>query len=175
MMISPPQSDEYAAYYGRYIQLVPPGSDLLVLMSSQSDALRQLLQSVSEEQANACPAPGEWSVKEVIGHLSDVERIFAYRAVWIARGEKTPLPGFDQDVFSRGTDFNRRTLADLVEEFNLQRRANVLCFSVLTADEVSRLGTASDNPFSVRALLYVLAGHVIHHMDSLREVYRVEG
>lgn len=175
-MIQPPQADEFAPYYGGYIQRVPPGADLFALLAAQPGELRALLQAVSETQANARPKPGEWSIKEVIGHLNDTERIFAYRALRIARGDTTPLPGFEQDDYVRGTDFNQRTLADLLDEFAAQRQANVLCFKVLTAAEIERRGsTTSGTPFSVRALLYMLAGHVMHHIESLTVDYKVGG
>jgi uncharacterized damage-inducible protein DinB len=174
-MISFPQADEYFSYYGAYIQRVPPESDLFAVLRQQPDELRALLQNVSDEQANVRPAPGEWSIKEVLGHVVDVERIFAYRALCIARADPTPLPGIEQDDYVRGTDFNRRAVPDLVEEFGLLRRANILSFQYLTDEEAARRGTASGYPFSVRALLYVLAGHVIHHMESLKTTYNVRG
>lgn len=172
-MIPRPQADEYAPYYGRYIQRVAEGADLFALLSSQPNDLHTLLAAISDEAANAYPAPGEWSIKEVIGHLNDTERIFAYRALRIARGDTTPLPGFEQDDYVRGTDFNGRSLADLLDEFAAQRRANVLCFQPLTDAENVRRGTASNNPFSVRALLYMMAGHVLHHVESLQTDYHV--
>jgi uncharacterized damage-inducible protein DinB len=174
-MIPRPQTDEYGPYYDRYIQRVPAGSDVLAFLNSQPDELRRLLESVSEEQADARPGPNEWSIKEVIGHLCDVERIFAYRALCCARGDTTPQPGFEQDDYVRATDFNGRPLADLVDEFAFQRRANLLCFKPLTEAELVRRGTASDNPVSTRALLFILAGHVVHHIESLKTTYRVEG
>ena len=172
-MIPFPQADEHIPYYGNYIKLVPQGTDILALLNQQPDELRTLLQHVSDEQANVRPAPGEWSIKEVVGHLCDTERILAYRAVCIARGDQTPLAGFEPDDYVNGTDFNVPSLPDLVEEFELQRRANVLCFRSFTTEEAARRGTASGNPFSARALLYLLGGHVIHHMDSLKMVYKV--
>jgi uncharacterized damage-inducible protein DinB len=175
MMLPRPQPDEYAPYYGRYVQQIPEGSDIFALLSSQPDELRTLLQSVSDAQANVRPAPGEWSVKEVIGHICDAERIFAYRALRIARGDTKPLAGFEQDDYVRATDFNARSLPDLIEEFTFQRRANVLCFKPLTEAETLRRGTASDSPVSVRALLYMMGGHVIHHIISLKTDYKVGG
>lgn len=174
-MIPHPQADEYGAYYEGYIQRVPEGSDLFALLGKQPDDLHALLQGVSDAQANARPAPGEWSVKEVMGHLCDTERVFAYRAMRIARNDTTPLPGFEQDDYVRATDFNARSLADLIEEFSLQRRANLICFKPLTEAEIMRRGTASNNPFSVRALLYIMAGHVLHHVQSLKTDYKVGG
>jgi hypothetical protein len=174
-MTHPPAPDEHAPYYSQYIHLVPPGGDLFALMAAQPGELRALLQPVTEAQADAFPAPGEWSIKGVIGHLNDAERVMAYRAMRIGRGDTTPLPGFDHDLLARGTDFNQRSLADLLDEFESQRRANVLCFRALTESEIDRRGTASDNPFSVRALLYTLVGHVSHHVLSLRDVYKLAG
>ena len=174
-MIQPPQSDEYAEYYGGYINRVPQGADLFALLAAQPGELRTLLQKVTEAQADVRPKLGEWSVKEVIGHINDTERIFAYRALRIARGDTTPLPGFEQDDYVRGTDFNRRTLADLLDEFAAQRSANVLCFKPLTEAESERRGTASNNPASVRAVLFMMAGHVMHHVESLTVDYKVGG
>lgn len=172
-MIPCPQSDEYGAYYAGYIQRVPEGSDLLAFLSQQPDELRALVQPVSDQQAAVHPAPGEWSVKEVLGHIVDTERVFAYRAMRIARGDATPLAGFEQDDYVRATSFNDRSLTDLVDEFDYQRRANILCFKALTAEESQRRGTTRDNPASVRALLYIMAGHVAHHVESLKTVYKV--
>lgn len=172
-MIARPQANEHAPYYGGYINLVPEDADVLALMTTQAAELRTLLQKVTDEQANVRPAPGEWSVKEVVGHVSDTERIFAYRALCIGRGDKTPLPGFEQDDYARATDFNTRSLADLLDEFDFQRRANVLTFKGFTAADIDQLGTASGNPMSTRALLYILAGHVTHHIISLRDDYKV--
>jgi hypothetical protein len=111
----------------------------------------------------------------VVGHLNDCERIIAYRALRIGRGDSTPLPGFDHDLLMSGTDFNQRSLGDLLDEFACQRQANGLCFGAFTEAEIDRRGTASDNPFSTRALLYLLAGHVMHHIASLKDVYKVGG
>jgi hypothetical protein len=174
-MIPFPQADEYFTYYAGYIQRVPQGSDLFAILSQQPEELRALLQNVPDAQANVRPAPGEWSIKEVVGHICDTERVFAYRALRMARADTTPLPGFEQDDFVRGTDFNVRSLPDLVEEFTLQRRANLVCFRPLTAEELNRRGTASGYPFSVRALLYIMAGHVMHHIESLKDTYKVGG
>jgi hypothetical protein len=172
-MIPRPQADEHGAYYLTYISRVPEGSDVIAVLSAQPDELKALLQGVSEEQANVRPAPGEWSIKEVIGHICDTERVFAFRALWAARSDAEPLPGFDQDEFVKATDFNARSLSDLVEEFSLQRRANVLCFKPLSAAELVRKGSASGNPITARAVLYMMAGHVSHHIESLQTSYHV--
>lgn len=174
-MIQPPKPDEYAPYYGGYIQRVPAGQDVFAVLTAQPAELRTLLQTVTEAAASVPPKAGEWSVKEVLGHINDTERIFAYRALCMARGDQTPLPGFEQDDYVRATDFNRRTLTDLLDEFAAQRQSNLLCFKPLTEAEIDRRGTASGNPFSVRALLFAMAGHVIHHVESLKVDYKVGG
>lgn len=172
-MIQRPQIDEYNEFYGGYVGRVPEGADILALLSGQPEALRVLLQNITDEQASIRPAPAEWSVKEVLGHVADTERVFAYRLLRIARGDQTALPGFDQDEFVNGTDFNRRSLANLLDEFELQRRANLLLAASLTVEEIDRRGVASGNPISVRAVLYILAGHVQHHIESLKTDYKV--
>jgi len=174
-MIPRPQPDEYAPYYGGYIQKVPEDANITVLLRTQPDELRALVAHLPDEQANLRPAPGEWSIKEVIGHINDTERIFAYRALRFARGDTTPLPGFEQNDYIPATDFNARSLANLVDEFDAQRRANVLCFEPLSEAELARRGTASNNPVSARALLYIMGGHVAHHLHSLRTSYGVGG
>ncbi|HVU11261.1 MAG TPA: DinB family protein [Phototrophicaceae bacterium] len=172
-MIARPHSDEYNPFYAGYIGRVPEGGDIFALMSAQPDELRALLQHVSDEQANLRPAPDEWSIKEVIGHINDAERVFAFRTMSITRGEQKALPGFEQNDYVRATDFNARSLADLVEEFALQRRANVICFQPLSEAEIDRRGTASTYPISARALLYIMVGHVMHHVESLKTSYHV--
>ena len=173
-MIARPQSDEYGEFYAGYIKRVPESSDIFALLAGQPDELRMLLERVTDEQASVRPAPAEWSVKEVIGHVNDTERIFAYRALRIARGDTTPLPGFEQNDYVTNTDFNKRSLADLLDEFEWQRRANVVCFKPLTEAEIARRGTASTLGVSARALLYIMAGHVLHHYESLKVDYHVQ-
>ena len=174
-MIEHPQPEEFAPYYAGYIQRVPVGSDIFAVLSGQAEELQTLLKAYPDAQANEHPAPGEWSVKEVIGHLCDSERVFAYRALRIARADGTPLAGFEQDDYVRATDFNARSLSSLIEEFALQRSANVVCFGALTEPELMRRGTANMNPVSVRALLFIMAGHVMHHVESLTTDYHVNG
>jgi uncharacterized damage-inducible protein DinB len=174
MMISRPYPEEYAPFYAGYIQRVPEGDDLFTLLASQPDELRQLLSQISDSDASTRPAPSEWSIKEVIGHICDTERIFAYRALRIGRGDVSPLHGFDQNNYVETGNFNRRSLSDLMEEFSLQRRANILCFQPFTEVEIARRGTASGSPVTVRALLYMMAGHVMHHLESLKTDYQVE-
>ena len=172
-MIAYPQPDEYKSFFTGYIQRVPENTDIIALLTSQPDELRKLLQNVSDKQANSRPAPGEWSIKEIMGHINDTERIFTYRALRISRNDPTPLPGFEQNDYIIATDFNARSLSDLLDEFTFQRRANILCFKPLSAEETARRGVASHAPISSRALLFVMAGHVMHHIESLKTDYKV--
>ena len=168
--ILPPSEDEYAPYYGRYIELVPAG-ELHTRLTSQPGELRALLGALDEAAAGFRPGPAEWSVKEVVGHLCDWERILSFRALCFARGDQSALPGLDPDDYVREARFDSRTLADLLEEFELLRRANALVFQALAPEHALRVGTTSGSPTSVRALLYIMAGHVTWHLRSLREDY----
>lgn len=173
-MVPRPLDGEYFPYYGNYIGRVPQGADVLDVLSSQLGELQALVSDLSDAQANARPAPGEWSVKEVLGHLVDTERVFAYRMLRFSRDDKQALPGFEQDDYVAATDFNRRTMADLLDELIFQRRANVILIHSLTDEETARVGTASGNPMSARAAIYAMAGHVAHHVESLKTSYGLE-
>ncbi len=168
-----PAETEYAPFYAGYVKRVPDEKnfDLFALLGRQADVLRVLLATLTTEQESFRPGAGEWSIKEVIGHINDAERIFAYRAMRISRGDQTSLPGFEQDDFVHESNFSARTLADLLEEFDLQRRANILQFNRISPETSLRTGTASEASISVRAALYIMAGHVEHHLESLRTDY----
>jgi hypothetical protein len=170
-MISRPTPDEYAQFYSGYVARVPEGGDVLGLLQRQPQTLADLLKGTSNEQAAQRPAPNEWSIKEVIGHLNDSERIFGYRALRFSRRDPAPLPGFEQDDYVREGSANSWTLGDLLEEFAHLRAANVLLFKHLPEDRLMLLGEASRYNVSVRALVYITAGHVEHHLESLRTVY----
>ena len=165
-----PVAGEYNAYYDRYISLVPD-EDVLVVLRRQLESTLDTLREIDEEQANARYAPGKWSVKEVVGHMIDGERVFAYRALRFARNDRTPLKGFEQDDYVAGGNFAERRLSDLAEEFEHVRRATLSLFGHLSAEAWRRSGVASDSLVSVRALAYIMAGHEAHHMRILRERY----
>ncbi|MEP7284943.1 MAG: DinB family protein [Chloroflexota bacterium] len=169
-LISRPAESEYVPFYGGYVQLVPDG-DIFGHLTEQIDTLKTLLSPLSAEQANFRFGPDEWSIKEVVGHINDAERIFSYRALRISRNDQTPLPGFDQNNYVREANFGDWTLADLLQEFELLRRANLLAFNRLSPDISLRSGTAGNGMVSVRALLYIMVGHVAHHMESLHTNY----
>ena len=165
-----PGSDEYAPYYEKYTSLVPEG-DVVETLRRQAAETLALLRSVDEEQAGSRYEPGKWSVKEVVGHVIDTERIFAYRALRFARGDRTELPGFEQDGYIENAEFDRRTLRDLAEEFEHVRGATLKLFGSLSPEAWLRRGTASGNQVSVRALAYIAAGHEAHHVNILRTRY----
>lgn len=165
-----PDATEYDPYYGKYLSLVPEG-DVVATLGSQLDLTLSFLRGLSEEQADSRYAPGKWSIKEVIGHMIDSERIFGYRALWFARNDRTPLPGYEQDDYVRAGNFGSRSMRDLADEFEQVRRANLFLFRFLDDEAWLRRGLANDAEVSVRALAYILAGHEMHHMQIIRERY----
>lgn len=169
--ITLPNSNEYFEYYGRYIEPAAARGDVLAALPKQIDEIKSALGNLSDEQALFRDAPNEWTIKEVMGHMNDVERIFSYRLLCISRNDQTPLPGFEQDDYVRESGFNAYPIADLVSEFELLRRANILAIKNMSTESTLRFGTASGNPVSARALIYILVGHVEHHMASLNEKY----
>jgi uncharacterized damage-inducible protein DinB len=165
-----PEATEYADYYANYISKVP-GSDVLNVLESQRLQMLQLFAGRSERDGSFRYAPGKWTVKEVLGHIADTERIFAYRALRIARGDQTPLPGFEQDDYVRSGAFGDRTLAGLAEEFGAVRTASVSLLRSFNEEAWSRRGMASQKEVTVRALGFMIAGHQIHHRIILEERY----
>jgi hypothetical protein len=163
-----PEPTEYAPYYEGYVGLVPE-HDIQAALTAQLDEVLTLLRPVPEAVGNLRHPPYTWSVKEVVGHLTDGERIFGYRALRISRGDTTPLASFDENEFARAANFDRFPLADLVAEFETGRRNSLWLFRHLPAEGWTRIGTASNNPVSVRALAYIMVGHVRHHLAILRK------
>lgn len=164
-----PQSGEYDPYYDRYIALIGP-EDIVAVLERQAPETVVLLKAASAK-ADFRYAPGKWSVKEVLGHVNDTERIMSYRALRIARGDKTPIEGFEQDDYVRDGNFGQRTLADLIDEFAEIRKATLALFRHLDAEAGARRGTANKNEISARALAYIIAGHELHHRRVLQEKY----
>jgi len=169
--LTTPAPEEYAAFYADYVQRAARRSDIYRSLSDQIIELHAALDSLSDSQACFKPGPNEWSIKEVMGHLNDVERVFAYRLVRGSRGDATPLPGFEQGCYVRAAEFDRYSLADLLSEFECLRRANILAIQHMTDESIDRRGTASGYTVSARALIYMMVGHVDHHMASLQEKY----
>jgi len=169
--LTPPTSDEYAEFYAGYIQRAQARGDVLAALPQQIDEIKSALGSLTDEQALFRDAPREWSIKEIMGHLNDVERVFSYRLLRVSRNDPTPLPGFEQDDFVREAGFDEYTMNDLLQEFEHLRRANILAIQNMSDKSALRVGTASGYPVGARALIYMLVGHVEHHMDSLNEKY----
>jgi len=165
-----PQAGEYGSSFQEYIDLAPE-EDVVAALEAQSEETAALLGGLSEEQASQRYAPDKWSIKQIVGHVTDGERIFAYRALSIARGETTPLPGFDQDPYVANSGADDRSISDLAAELATVRRANVMMFRALSEEAWRRIGTASDHPISVRAIAFGILGHERHHVRILRERY----
>ncbi|MCL4548975.1 MAG: DinB family protein [Bacteroidetes bacterium] len=165
-----PDQNEYAPYYHQYIKDVPQ-IDILEYLNQQLDEAVKLFSGVSEEKASFRYATDKWSVKEVLGHIMDSERIFAYRALCISRGEKNSLPGFEQNDYVANANFDKLKLADIVEEFVALRKSNLKMFGNFSDEMWTRKGIANKNEVTVRAIAYVLAGHALHHLNVVRERY----
>jgi hypothetical protein len=169
-MTARPAPSEYAPYFEKYVSLVPDG-ELRAILAAQPSHLENLLAGLTEQQALHAYAPGKWSIKELVGHVIDTERVFAYRALWIARNGKAPLPGFEQDVFAASTRFNDRPLPGLLEEFAAVRKAGMFLFSNLSEEAWQRRSIVNANEMSTRAAAYIAAGHPIYHMEILKSRY----
>jgi hypothetical protein len=170
-LISLPTTDEYAPFYGDYVQRASQREDIYAALSDQIAELRSALGSLTEAQARFKPGPQEWSIKEVAGHVNDVERVFSYRLLRVSRNDATPLPGFEQDDYVRAAGFDNYALQDLIQEFEYLRRANLLAINNMSEESTRRRGTTNGMTVSARALIYMIVGHVDHHMASLQEKY----
>jgi DinB superfamily len=167
-----PRPGTYGDFYHKYIALVPDG-DLRRLLPVIFDANFRALRTITAEQEQHRYAPGKWSIREAVGHMADAERVFSYRAMRVARGDTTPLPGFDENAFVREARYGDIPLDQILGELMAVHAATILLFENLEDAAWDRVGTASNAPISVRALAYVIAGHELHHMNVLRERYGV--
>ncbi|WP_028608438.1 DinB family protein [Paenibacillus harenae] len=165
-----PSKEEYNANNEIYIGLVGEGSITDIVARQLNDTIK-MLEVITEEQADYRYAPGKWSLKEVIGHMTDSERVMSYRLLRIARGDKTPLPGFNQDDFMQYSPFAGWTLADLLEDYKAVRQATLTLLRGLSAEAWTRVGTSNNTDTSARALAYIIAGHERHHLNIIREKY----
>jgi hypothetical protein len=165
-----PQDGEHAPYYSKYVDRVPDG-DIIQMLQTQITETRALLAGVTEAQGDHAYAPGKWTIKEVLGHLADGERIFTYRLLRAARGDDTPLPGFEENLYVPAGAFGRRTLASVVDELTAVRAATLALLQGLPPEAWDRRGVANDTPFSVRGVAWITAGHELHHVNLLRERY----
>ena len=165
-----PKENEYAPYYHTYIGKVPDGEILTNLRHIHHET-QELLYNFPEDKGDYRYAEGKWTIKEVLMHLIDTEQVMAYRALRVARQDKTPLPGFDQDLFARNIDVSNRTVKSLAEEFAITRDLTHVMFRHFPDAAFEHIGTASDKPVSVRALAYIIMGHEIHHRKVLIDKY----
>lgn len=165
-----PESNEFAPYYNNYISQID-GGGVMPVLDSQAAELRSMFENVPEEKGAFAYAGGKWSTKELLSHMIDGERIFSYRVLRISRGDETAIEGFEQDDYIANSNANNRSFADLLDEFEHERRANLLMINNISDENSKRVGTASGNPVSARALVYIMAGHAKHHMKILSERY----
>ncbi|MGG7620493.1 DinB family protein [Bacillus coreaensis] len=164
------ESTEYAAYYSTYIDLVPEG-DMISILMHQMDETLDILKDLTEQQAHFSYEEGKWSIKEVIGHIADTERIMGYRLLSFARGEKAELPGYDDNKYVKNASFNSQPLRELLENFKIIRKSTLQLIRSLPSEAFSRRGNANGSEVSVRALIYIIAGHELHHRKLIIERY----
>ncbi len=167
--MNPLKSDEYPAIYSEYIETI--AGDVMDLLSEQITAFPEFLAAIPPGKSEYAYAEGKWTIKEVVGHIIDTERIMAYRALRFARNDTKELIGFEADDFVANARFNERSLASFAEEFVLVRKSNLMLFRSFNDHELSRKGIASERLISVRAFLYIIAGHLNHHRNIIRERY----
>ena len=167
-----PRAGTYGEFYHKYIALVPDG-DLHRLLPMIFDANFRALRTIEPAQERHRYAAGKWSIREMVGHLADAERVFSYRAMRVARGDTTPLPSFDENAYVRAAQYDDIPLEQILGELMAVHASTILLFENLANPAWDRIGTASEHPISVRALAYIIAGHELHHMNMLRDRYGV--
>ena len=165
-----PETNEFAPYYNTYVSLIE-GDGVMAELETQTEILRAAVAGLTEDRGSYAYAEGKWTIKELLSHLIDGERIFAYRVLRISRGDTTPIEGFEQDDYIATSRVNDRTFANLIDEFAFERQANLIMVGNIDDETSKRMGTASDKPVSVRALTYIMAGHVKHHLKILADRY----
>ena len=170
--ITSPRSDEYAEFHKGYIAAVADEADGITVLERQQPSIAALA-ALSPQQASHRYAEGKWSVKEVVGHLSDAERVVSYRLLRIARGDKTPLPGFDEAAIAAASNADRRELADLVDELSAVRKSTIALVRSLEDSALGQRGTVNNWSLTARGIVFIIAGHFAHHVNVLRERYRI--
>lgn len=169
-MLERPETNEYNAYFKGYIDLVPEGN-LIEILLQQIEETKKLCHSLTSEQAEYKYAEGKWSVKEVLGHMADTERVMNYRLLAIARGDSTNLPSFDEKAYAANAHFNQLELHQILFELSNVRQSTLSLLSTLSDQSLQKLGTVNNTPTSARAVAYILAGHELHHLKILKERY----
>ena len=167
-----PNANEYGSFYQTYINYTS-GDDYNTLLSNYNQLLIGSWCTIPEQKTTYAYAPGKWTVKQMLQHVIDTERIFAYRALAVARGEATPIPGFDENEYADNAPAAHRKWEDMLEEWRLVRQTTNLLFASFTTDQLKNLGTASNNPISVNALGFIIFGHALHHLRILKERYEI--
>ncbi len=170
MFITKPQATEYNVWFANYISQTPEGNVLELLSQNQKNT-SDLVRNIPESKADFAYAEGKWTIKEVLGHIVDSERVFAFRLFWFLRKAGTPMPSFDQDEFMKSANFASRTLKSLADEFVVVRESTLFLVREISEKDLAVQGIMSGNPVSIRALLYILTGHEIHHVNILKERY----
>jgi hypothetical protein len=174
-LIPRPSPDEYGSFYETYLRHVTAGADVLALLTEQAAAVARLVAALTPQQGEVRYAPGKWSVKQVLAHLADTERVFVFRALWFARGEESALPGMDENLWGETAGADARPVADIGRELAALRRLSLDLFAALPAEAWERRGVASERVLSVRAVPWIVAGHETHHLVVLRERYGLAG
>jgi hypothetical protein len=169
-MLQRPEKEEYPSYYEDYIKLVPNGDMVSILQENLSNTVT-LFQSISESNGDFQYAPGKWSIKEVLGHMTDTERIMSARLLRFGRGDNTPLPGFNENIYVNGANFNQRTIKSLLEEFTVTRNATITLIKNMPEEAWMRKGLANNFENTTRSVAYMIAGHEMHHCKIIRERY----
>jgi uncharacterized damage-inducible protein DinB len=165
-----PETNEYSDWYAGYVSLVQE-TDIISALENQIDEFKDFFSQISDEKALYAYAEGKWTIKELLGHINDGERVFAYRALRFGRNDATELAGFDENPYVQNANFNERNLADLLEEFILLRKANLFLFRNFKETDWNNFGIASEAKITVRALVYIMVGHARHHIKILKERY----
>lgn len=169
-MLKRPEETEYHANFKGYIDLVPEGN-LIDILLNQIDETKKFCQSLTSDQGNYKYAEDKWTIKEVLGHMADTERVMSYRLFAIARGETANLPSFDQDIYAANTQFNELELHQILFELSNVRQSTLSLLSTLSSESLLTIGTVNNTPTSARAMAYVIAGHELHHLNILKERY----
>lgn len=170
-IIKKPSEGEYKAYTSAYIDLLPDDADVVKQLDANAKEINKLIKPLSDEQLNYRYAEGKWNLKEMLIHMMDTERIFSIRALRIARNDKANLPGYNQDDYVPNSAANDRNSADILKEYQTVRASTLSLFSYFTPKQLKRIGTADGHPASVRALIYMTAGHEMHHINIMKERY----
>ena len=165
-----PKPDEHLAYYSTYIDRVPDG-DIVDTLSRQTPETIAFLKAIPESKVDYQYAPGKWTIRQIVGHLADGERVFQYRAFRFSRTDATPVPGFDENLYVDNAPFTKVSMEKLIAEFEYLRRASIYMLSNLDAEAMGRVGVANGNPITVRALAFIMAGHETHHVQVMKDRY----